>query len=151
MHVVYPWIRLVELSLKIHVPSPRSLPLPCYDVISHAYIHTKTFSHGLGHRVPQIFSLVEFGVCDSWIIILVLFESRPSPFLLNINKCARPVTKNSIMIANNRITVIPAIRHIPLPKKLRSFVSADIMPCLLARWMTELWTLAPSLEIWPIK
>ena len=146
-HVVYHCIRLVELSLKINVSSPRSLPLPRYDVTSHAHIHTKTFSHVSGHVVPQILSLIDLSVSDSWIVILFIFESDPSPFLLNIHKCARHVTKNSIMHSKNRITVIPAIRQLSVPKKLRSFVRADIMPTILARWMTELWTLSPSLNI----
>ena len=29
---------------KIHGPGPRSLPLQCYDLISHAHIHTQKFS-----------------------------------------------------------------------------------------------------------
>ena len=51
-------------------------------------------------------SLIELSVFDFRIVISIIFEDDPSLFLLNINKCARHVTKNSIMLSKNRITVI---------------------------------------------
>ncbi|KAF0139909.1 MAG: hypothetical protein FD143_3543 [Ignavibacteria bacterium] len=64
-HVVYRWIPLIVLSVKIHVSSPRSIPLPRYDVITRPRILTKTFSDEYGHVVAQIISLIDLSVSDS--------------------------------------------------------------------------------------